>query len=128
MNQNKFAKTAPGEPVSEHVERLTSMPPGETVLKILKLIGEQITLARKRRMLSQEQFASELNMSRSTLRSIEKGAPGIALSTYIRIFVLMGKHLELIQFASTDLYGKKMQDERILARKHKLPEPHPNHY
>jgi transcriptional regulator with XRE-family HTH domain len=104
-------------------EPYNKTPTGESVTKILMLIGEQITLARKRRMLSQERFACDLGMSRSTLRSIEMGKPGIALSTYIRIFLLMGKHLELIHFASTDLYGKKLQDERMLARQHKIPDP-----
>ncbi|RYY08981.1 MAG: XRE family transcriptional regulator [Chitinophagaceae bacterium] len=118
----KFINMLPRDPFNETApsDSETKMPTSQPVAQILMLIGEQIQLARKRRMLSQEQFARDLGMSRSTLRSIEKGARGIALSTYIRIFLLMGKHLELIQFASTDYFGRKLQDERMLARKHKL--------
>jgi DNA-binding XRE family transcriptional regulator len=94
--------------------------PSSAVAELLKLIGEQIKLARKRRMYSEQRFAMEFGISRSTLRSIEEGKAGVAFSKYIQIFLLMGKHLELIQFASNDHNGKKMLDERMLTKKYKL--------
>jgi transcriptional regulator with XRE-family HTH domain len=95
----------------------------EQALQILQIIGEKIRLARKRRMLTETEFARYLGVSRSTLRQLEKGAPRIAFSAYIEAFMCLGKHLELIQFASTDFYGQKLRDERILAQKYKVQVP-----
>ncbi len=78
--------------------------------KILFTLGENIKLARLRRKLSAEQVAERANISRSTLWSIEKGSPKVAMGKYVQALSVLGLEKDLLSVASDDILGRKLQD------------------
>src|SRR3546814_11672533 len=59
--------------------------------KLLEQMGENITLARKRRKLTTIQVAERAGLVRSTLYLIEKGASGVAFVAYFNVIREMGR-------------------------------------
>ena len=78
--------------------------------KILFTLGENIKLARLRRKHSAEQVAERANISRSTLWSIEKGSPKVAMGKYVQALSVLGLEKDLLSVASDDILGRKLQD------------------
>ena len=86
--------------------------------KILKIMGEQIKLARLRRDLSAELVAEHAGISRASLWKVESGNPAVAMGIYAAVLHALGnmdKDLELI--AKDDEMGRQMQDLNLLTRK-----------
>ena len=54
-------------------------------IEILSQMGEQIKMARLRRKLSAELVAERAGVSRTTLWSVEKGSPSVAIGAYAAI-------------------------------------------
>ena len=81
--------------------------------KILSTLGENIKLARLRRKLSTEQVSERANISRSTLWSIEKGSPKVAMGKYIQVLAVLGQENDLLTVASDDILGRKLQDANL---------------
>lgn len=86
-----------------------------TAEKILKELGGNIKLARKRRRLSEMQVAERAAIARSTLQLIEKGSPGVAMSAYLQILFVLGLEKDLLQVAANDALGRKLQDAGLLS-------------
>ena len=92
---------------------------------ILTQMGEQIRLARLRRNLSTELVAERAGISRSTLWSVEKGSPSIAIGTYAAVLHALGNmDRDLLLVAGDDELGHKLQDlglpTRVRASKNAL--------
>jgi transcriptional regulator with XRE-family HTH domain len=85
--------------------------------KILTQLGEDIKLARLRRKLSTEQVADRAGISRSTLWQIEKGAPSVAIGTYLQVLFVFGLEKNFLKIANDDVLGRKLQDADILIKK-----------
>lgn len=85
--------------------------------KILKVLGEHIKLARRRRKLSAEQVAERAGISRATLWQVEKGAPSVSMGTYCRVLFVLGLEKDLLKVAADDELGRKLQDAGLLVRK-----------
>ena len=83
--------------------------------KILKELGENIKLARKRRKLSEIQVAERAGIARSTLQLIEKGEPGVAMSSYLQVLFVLGLEKDLLKVGADDLLGRKLQDAGLLS-------------
>ena len=86
--------------------------------KILKIMGEQIKLARLRRDLSAELVAERAGISRASLWKVESGNPAVAMGIYAAVLHALGimdKDLELV--AKYDEMGRQMQDLNLLTRK-----------
>ena len=86
--------------------------------KILKIMGEQIKLARLRRDLSAELVAERAGISRASLWKVESGNPAVAMGIYAAVLHALGnmdKDLELV--AKDDEMGRQMQDLNLLTRK-----------
>ncbi|MCB0559290.1 MAG: helix-turn-helix transcriptional regulator [Lewinellaceae bacterium] len=81
--------------------------------KILSTLGENIKLARLRRKLSTEQVSERANISRSTLWSIEKGSPKVAMGKYVQVLSVLGLEKDLLAVASDDILGRKLQDAEL---------------
>ena len=81
--------------------------------KILSTLGENIKLARLRRKLSTEQVSERANISRSTLWSIEKGSPKVAMGKYVQVLSVLGLEKDLLAVASDDILGRKLQDANL---------------
>ena len=85
--------------------------------KVLKELGENIKLARKRRRLSEMQVAERANIARSTLQLIEKGEPGVSMSAYLQVLFVLGLEKDLLKVAADDPLGRKLQDAGLLGGK-----------
>jgi transcriptional regulator with XRE-family HTH domain len=87
-----------------------------TSKKVMKKLGEHIKLARLRRRLSAEQVAERAGISRATLWQIEKGTPGVAMGSYCQVLFVLGLEKDLIQVASDDELGRKLQDAALIVK------------
>lgn len=81
--------------------------------KVLRDIGENIKLARKRRKLSESQMAERAGISRSTVQLLEKGEPGVSMSAYVQVLFVLGLESDLKKIAAEDPLGRKLQDAEI---------------
>lgn len=89
------------------------LPP---IKRILREIGENIKLARLRRKFSAEQVAERANISRPTLLAIEKGSPGVAMSSYAQVLFVLGMEKDLLKIAEDDKLGRKLQDAGMVVK------------
>jgi transcriptional regulator with XRE-family HTH domain len=94
---------------------LASFP---SVIAQLADLGERLRLARARRDIGTELFAERMNVSRETLRRLEKGDPSIAIGTYVRALSVLGLAGDIDSLAADDELGRKLQDLE-------LPRPQP---
>ena len=85
---------------------------------ILKIMGEQIKLARLRRDLPVELVAERAGISRSSLWKVESGNPAVAIGIYAAVLHALGEmDKDLILVAKDDDMGRHMQDLNLLTRK-----------
>lgn len=84
--------------------------------KILAQLGENIKLARLRRKLSAEQIAERAGISRPTLLAIEKGSRSVSIGSYVDVLFVLGLADDLLNIASDDELGRKLQDAKLLIK------------
>jgi transcriptional regulator with XRE-family HTH domain len=82
--------------------------------KVLEQMGENITLARKRRKLTMIQVAERADISRSTLHLIESGNSSVAMGAYFNVLRVLGLQNDFLKLASDDELGRKLQDLELL--------------
>ena len=87
------------------------------IRRLLVELGENIRLARLRRGFSMELVAERAGMSRTTLRSIEKGEPAVTLGSYANVLHSLGLHDDLGLLARDDELGRKLQDAKLPTRR-----------
>ena len=92
----------------------TSLLPGPD--RILKDLGINLKLARKRRRLSRDQVAARAGIARSTLQLMEEGNPGVAMSSYLQVLFVLGLEKDLLRVAADDPLGRKLQDAALLSK------------
>ena len=86
--------------------------------EILKIMGEQIKLARLRRDLSAELVAERAGISRSSLWKVESGNPAVAMGIYAAVLhALNNMDKDLLLIARDDEMGRRMQDLELLTRR-----------
>lgn len=86
--------------------------------RYLKVMGEQIKLARLRRNIALNLVAERAGISRVTLSKIEKGDPSVAIAAYANtLHALNGMDKDLLLVAKDDEFGRKVQDLRILTKR-----------
>jgi len=83
---------------------------------ILAELGENISLAIRRRKLSMTQVAERANMCRETLGAICKGNPGAAMGNYLLVLAVLGLEKDLLHIARDDVMGRKIQDAGLPVR------------
>jgi len=86
-------------------------------LKVLKVLGEQIQLARLRRKFSAEQVSERAGISRKTVYNIEQGIPSVAIGSYLQVLFVLGLEQDLSMVAASDPLGRKLQDAGITVAK-----------
>lgn len=82
----------------------------------MKIVGEQIKLARLRRNLSRAQVAERAMCSELTEARVEKGAPTVAIGTYLRILYALQLEDDILLLAKDDKLGKQLQDMALINR------------
>lgn len=76
----------------------------------MKIVGEQIRLARLRRDLSIAQVSERATCSEQTISRIEKGAPTVAIGTYLRVLYALQLEDDILCLAGNDKLGQSLQD------------------
>lgn len=90
--------------------------PQPAVQRLLAGLGENIRLARLRRGLSASLVAERAGLSRTTLRAIERGSPGVTLGACANVLHSLGLHGDLAHVARDDELGRKLQDLGLSTR------------
>ncbi len=89
---------------------LRLLPP---VRRLLAGLGEHVKLARLRRNLSQQQVCERAEISRPTLRAIERGSPGVSLGTLAAVLQVLALEKDIALIARDDELGRRLQDARL---------------
>lgn len=82
--------------------------------RFLETMGEQLKLARKRRKLTMQQVSERAGISRTTLTSIEKGDPSVALGFYFNVLRTYGLTEDILKLGADDVLGQKLRDLELL--------------
>ena len=85
-----------------------------TADRIIKALGANIKLARRRRRLSSKLVAERADISRSTLWLVEKGDPGVAMGTYLQVLFVLGLEKDFDKIAADDEFGRRLQDAGLI--------------
>jgi transcriptional regulator with XRE-family HTH domain len=84
--------------------------------KILRVLGENIKLARLRRKLSTIQVSERAGIGRTALYEIEKGKPNVNIGYYAQVLSVLGLEDDLLTVAKDDLLGRKLQDANLVVK------------
>lgn len=87
-----------------------------TNARLLRDLGINLRLARKRRKLTLEQVAERAGIARSTLWLIEKGDAGVAMGAYLQVLFVLGLEKDISKVAAEDQLGRKLQDAKFLQK------------
>lgn len=85
--------------------------------RILATVGGNIKLARLRRRLGTQKLSERARISRSTLLLIEKGAPTVAIGSYLQVLFVLGLENDFVLLAKDDVLGRKIQDAELVVKK-----------
>lgn len=83
----------------------------------MKIVGEQIKLARLRCNLSVAQVAERATCSPLTVARIEKGTPTVAIGIYLRVLYALQLEDDILLIAQQDALGRQLQDLALTNRK-----------
>ncbi len=94
--------------------------PNLAVDRTLKALGHNLDLARRRRGLSQADLASRMGVSVSTVRRLEGGHPGTALTHLASALQVFGdlEKLSLLLDTQADAVGLALMDAELPSRVH----------
>ena len=98
-------------------KRTWSTPLTRKLEGLMKIVGEQIKLARLRRNLSRAQVAERAMCSELTEARVEKGSPTVAIGTYLRILYALQLEDDILLIAKDDILGRQLQDIALTNRK-----------
>lgn len=93
-------------------------PPPLPVSRSLVRLGQGISLARRRRHLTQQDLAERIGTTANTVRRMEAGHPGTALVHIVRTLQVFGELDKLDQLLDTsqDTIGLILMDEKLPQR------------
>ena len=82
----------------------------------LKIMGEQIMLARKRRHLSMQDIADRATVTRLTVSKVEHGDPTVSMGAYLRVLYALQLADDIRKIAQDDPLGREPQDLELRKR------------
>ena len=88
------------------------------VQRVLKKLGSDIRDARRRRRIQTEIMADRLQISRPTLRRLEKGDPSVGMGSYATALYILGmiNHVGNLADISHDPVGQRIATEDLPQR------------
>lgn len=97
---------------------MTALPLPMPVERAIEKLGRDISLARRRRHISQQSLAERIGSSLATVRRLEKGDPRIPLQYVARALYVFGELERLNQLLDTgaDVIGLTLMDEQLPQR------------
>ena len=89
-----------------------------TLVNTLKVLGEHISLARRKRRISIRDMSTRMMVTPTTLIKIEKGDPGVAIGSVVKALWILGlqKRLEQLISPETDQIGLSMEAKSLPQR------------
>jgi transcriptional regulator with XRE-family HTH domain len=98
------------------VPLLNSLP--LPVVRVLRKLGHDLALARRKRGISTADMASRLFVSRDTLWRLEKGDPSVSLGAFVTAAFVLQLHERLANLASpeTDALALSLDEQRLPKR------------
>ena len=87
---------------------------------ILKVLGENIKLARLRRKITTTMLAERAGMGRITLRKVEQGNSGVTLGAYASVLFCLGLEKDLLLIGKDDPLGRRLQDAALTHTKERV--------
>ena len=104
---------------------MTPLPLPLPVERAMSKLGRDISLARRRRQLTQASLAERIGASLATVRRMEKGDPHIALHFVARTLHVFGEldRLTLLLDTAEDQIGLSLMDEQ-LPKRVRMRQPH----
>jgi len=100
---------------------LTEMPPA--VRSLLRELGANLSVARKRRKESIRAWAGRIGVSEPTLARMEQGDPGVAFGTYATALWVIGRAQAIPQLAAPQLDLGALESEVRVARERAVRSP-----
>ena len=91
MGKNTFGKTMP-----------------RALSQNLKIMGEQIMLARKRRHLSMQDIADRATVTRLTVSKVEHGDPTVSMGIYARVLFALNLENDITLLAADDVQDAEL--------------------
>lgn len=85
--------------------------------RILKQMGENISLARKRRKLTMDMVAQRADTTRLTVSNIEKGSPSVAIGHYMNVLATLNQETDFLKLAGNDELGRKLADIELMSKR-----------
>ena len=89
----------------------------------LRQLGENLSLARKRRKESLKTWAGRIGVSEPTLVRMEAGDPGVAIGTYATALWMIGRAQALPELAAPQLDLGALESELRVARQRAVRAP-----
>ena len=95
-----------------------AVPVPMPVVRALEKLGHDLSLARRRRMLTQESMAERIQTSVATLRRLEKGDPRVAIGVIAQAFLVLGELNKIsgLLDTATDEIGLSLMNEQLPQR------------
>ena len=85
--------------------------------RLLVELGENLKLSRLRRNMSIRAIANRTGVSVNTVISLEKGLPGVSVGVLANVLHTLGLANDIALLAKDDLFGRKLQDMKLLPKK-----------
>lgn len=76
----------------------------------LRIVGEQIRMARLRRNITMELVAERAQCSRVTVGKVEKGDPTVSMGAWLRVLFALQLADDIVMIARDDPLGRDLQD------------------
>ncbi len=86
--------------------------------RALARLGEELSIARRRRRISMELMSQRAFISRNTLTRVERGDPSVSMGTYATVLFILGMTERLAQLAdpALDKAGLSLEETRLPKR------------
>lgn len=97
---------------------MRSKTPSLSVRRELKKLGEDLSIARRRRRMTQERVAEGAGLDTGTVRRLEQGHPSVSLGSLAMVLLVLGEQGRLARFldAGNDDLGIALSIEALPKR------------